>query len=167
MSTIYLDNLLKNENSPRSVPLDYYSSKKISSKKYSYSDLKLDLSFNTSNAASEVRTSKDVNAIYDIESINNSINNLFSYRPGFKYLNPELGINLEQFLFNPVNDFILNIIEEKIRYHLTVHEPRISLVSVTCTSIPDDNTINVKIFYNIIVSNLQSILNIKIKAQSQ
>ena len=143
MSTFYLDNLINNEISP----VESISSRFFSKKQHIYKDLHLDLLKTSLN-------SNDIAADFDAAAIKNSIYNLLWYKPGTYLLRPEIGLNLEQFLFTKITTVQSHIIEKIIQTHLDKHEPRISLNKVLVTNLEDNETINIKIFYNVKSSQL-------------
>ena len=76
---------------------------------FTYADMSLDLKLEqvqNEEAYSKLYT-KDIRANYDLGAIENSIKNLFTSFPGDKLLNPEFGLNLNQFLF--LNLFFLHL----------------------------------------------------------
>ena len=96
---------------------------------YLYKDLLLDLEtsvyYNPEFNKSSVL--KDVQGLFDIPSIKNSIANIFLTSPGQKILNPTFGIDLRRYLFDPVSDFTAYQIKNDIENNLTDQEPRIQL----------------------------------------
>ena len=74
---------------------------------YLYKDLFLDIenSYSYNAQLNRKEELKDIAGLYDIESIKNSIANALLTSPGEKILNPEFGIDLRRFIFEPVDDF--------------------------------------------------------------
>ena len=96
---------------------------------YLYKDLLLDLETSVYYNPQFNKGSilKDVQGLFDIPSIKNSIANIFLTSPGQKILNPTFGINLRRYLFDPVSDFTAYQIKNDITSNLTDQEPRIQL----------------------------------------
>ena len=69
--------------------------------------------------------------------IKNSIVNCFLTAPGQKILNPTFGIDLRRFLFEPVDDYTSEIIEDDISRRLPLLEPRITVTNVSVIADPD------------------------------
>lgn len=92
-----------------------------------YADLRMDLKLeHTDQQELEVSNEKkDVSISYDLAALRNSIINIFTTSPGEKILNPEFGLDLRDFVFEPVNDFTTERIKERIRQGLKKQEPRI------------------------------------------
>lgn len=92
-------------------------------------DLKPDVSFNSQLNKNEYL--KDVQALFDVEAVKNSIRTCFLTSPGQKILSPTFGIDLRRFLFEPVDDFTADIIQNDIEVKLPIMEPRITINAVT------------------------------------
>ena len=133
---------------------------------YLYKDLFLDIknrvSFNRQlNRKEEL---KDVQGLFDIESIQNSIANALLTSPGQKILNPEFGIDLRRFIFEPVNPFTQLEIQTDIEERLPGLEPRIELENVEVSANEDQQEYNITLQINVPSLNvyglsLRSVLN--------
>lgn len=88
---------------------------------------------------------KDIQALYDLEAIKNSIINCFLTSPGQKILNPLFGIDLRRFLFEGIDDFTADIIQETIEKKLPRMEPRIRVKNVTVIADEDANQYDVSL----------------------
>jgi phage baseplate assembly protein W len=133
---------------------------------YLYKDLFLDLEtsvyynpqFNKSGIL------KDVQGLFDIPSIKNSIANIFLTSPGQKILNPTFGIDLRRYLFDPVSDFTAYQIKNDIENNLTDQEPRIQLERTSVLPDPDRQEYYITLQINVPALNayglsLKSLLN--------
>jgi phage baseplate assembly protein W len=98
---------------------------------YVYSDLHLDFSN---------PISKDLQADYDEIAIKNSIYSLFNTLPGQNLLNPLYGLNLAQFLFEPISQLNGNRIGKAILNGLTTYEPRVNVTGIQITMNIDEQT---------------------------
>tara|TARA_Y100001972_G_scaffold17508_1_gene19491 strand:+ start:2292 stop:2780 length:489 start_codon:yes stop_codon:yes gene_type:complete len=133
---------------------------------YLYKDLFLDItnrvSFNRQlNRKEEL---KDVQGLFDIESIQNSIANALLTSPGQKILNPEFGIDLRRFIFEPVSPFTQLEIEADINESLPLFEPRIELENVEVIANEDLQEYRITLQINVPSLNvyglsLRSVLN--------
>ena len=101
---------------------------------------------NQLNKRDEIR---DIQGLYDLQSIQNSITNCFLTAPGEKILNPEFGIDLRQFLFSPIDDFQSIIIRELISRRLPELEPRIKLQRVQILPSKDIQEYTIIIEYDV------------------
>lgn len=89
-----------------------------------YTDLHLDL------VGVPLGVERDILVDNDIDAIRNSLSNLFTTIPGQKLLNPNYGLNLLQFLFEPVTPVTANTIGETILNGITRFEPRVTVDKV-------------------------------------
>jgi phage baseplate assembly protein W len=80
---------------------------------------------------------KDVQGSYDLQAIKNSIINIFLTSPGQKILNPEFGLDLRRYLFEPVNSSTAYRIKYDINTKLPGQEPRIQIQNVNVDAITD------------------------------
>lgn len=108
--------------------------------KYLYKDLFLDLEnrvyYNTPIA--KQHNLNDVQALYDVNAIKSSITNIFLTSPGQKVLNPEFGIDLRRFLFEPITESNAYFIRTDITRNLPRQEPRIIVTGVSVIANIDD-----------------------------
>lgn len=118
---------------------------------YLYKDIQLDLNQNVylNRELNKSKPLKDLVALYDIEAIKNSIVMAFSTQPGDKLLNPRYGIDLKQYLFEPIDDFILGIIKDDIEVKLPRYEPRVEVENVIVEGDEDNNTISIQLEINV------------------
>jgi phage baseplate assembly protein W len=93
---------------------------------------------------------KDIDALYDIEAVKNSIMTALTTSPGDKILTPKYGIDLRRYLFEPIDDFILDIIKDDIEIKLPVMEPRVQVVNVDVQGSEDTNEIYITMQINVI-----------------
>lgn len=161
MATIYIDNLIKPRqvNSPTTVP-----STPVAANQYVYCDLHLDLSMaNNIGNGLNAQSSNDITVDYDYHAIKNSLTNIFSTRPGQKILNPAFGANLEQFLFDRVDNIRGKILGNTILENINSYEPRVSVQNVQVQPVPDKNLYYVLLVYQIlnigVVDKLQLTFN--------
>lgn len=126
-------------------------SEKSLTKDYLYKDLFLDLSnavsFNSQLNQKEYQ--KDVAALFDIEAVKNSVVTAFLTAPGDKILSPTYGLDLRQFLFEPIDDFLIDIITDLILNGLPRMEPRVEVTNVEVEGDPDNNTIYITLQINV------------------
>ena len=116
---------------------------------FTFSDLHLDLQINqlVTNESAKNTQQQDIVADYDLGAIRNSIINMFLTSPGEKILNPEFGIDLRDYLFEPISEGVGTIIQNQILTNLTVFEPRIIVNQVTVEPDFDNSqyTINIDV----------------------
>lgn len=115
-------------------------------KNYLYKDIAFDLSSDVSfnNQLNRTEYLRDVLPLYDIEAVKNSIVTAFLTSPGQKILNPTYGVDLRQYLFDPVDDFTTDLIRDDIMVKLPRMEPRITLENVTVIANEDEQTYDIE-----------------------
>ena len=106
---------------------------------YLYKDLFLDLENKVSYVPqlNKLTTLRDVQGLFDLNSIKNSIKNILLTSPGQKILNPKFGLDLRRYLFEPITTFSSYQIKSDIINTLPDMEPRIRLDLVTVLPVPD------------------------------
>lgn len=131
-----------------SITFNSFKKNEITTKRYLYSDLQLDI---------ENPVSKDLKADYDETAIKNSLFTLFNTVPGQNLLNPDYGLNLIQFLFLPASNTVGRSIGERILKNINVYEPRVKVQNIDVQVNPDEQ------MYTITLSILIPSLNQQIK----
>lgn len=126
-------------------------SEKSLKKNFLYKDLFLDLNTEVflNKQLNKSEPLKDVAALFDVEAVKNSIITAFLTSPGDKILSPTYGIDLRQFLFEPIDDFIIDIITDLITTNLPIMEPRVEVEEVLVEGVPDDNSIFITLQINV------------------
>ena len=96
---------------------------------------------------------KDLRLAYESEAINNSIRNILTTPKGSLPGNPEFGTNLEDALFEIIDEITLSFIEDIIITELTKQEPRIIVKAIKFNVNIDEGQILTTILYEIINTN--------------
>lgn len=120
----------------------------VTSKEFTYSDLHLDFTN---------PISKDITADFDVAAVKNSLINLFNTVPGQNLLNPEYGLNLVQYLFEPINETNGRIIGNAIVDGITTYEPRVIIRTIDVETDEEEQT------YYITLNILVPILNTELQ----
>lgn len=122
-------------------------SENSSERGYLYKDLRLDMEaeYSRNNQLNKNEYLKDVQAIFDVQAVQNSIRNCFLTSPGQKILNPKFGVDLRRFLFEAVDDFVANIIQDDIETRLPIMEPRIVVQNVTVIADEDNQQYDISL----------------------
>jgi len=118
---------------------------------YLYKDLHLDLELAVyyNRQLNKGQQLKDVQGLFDLESVKNSITNAFLTAPGQKILNPEFGIDLRRHVFEQVSVFEEDWIRDDIERSLPGQEPRIQLQNVEVVARPDENRFDIFLKINV------------------
>jgi phage baseplate assembly protein W len=134
---------------------------------YVYKDLTLDLT--TTKIESPGITlpvpGSDIKASFDLAAITNSLTNLFNTLPGQRFLFPEYGLDLYQFLFEPVLAQNGELIGDAILRAITTFESRVSIKNINVTVDPDNNQYFITVIMQLpilnLVEELDFVFNIK------
>lgn len=103
-------------------------------KNQTFVDIRFDLTEDSqpsNDALYSKSTQTDLQSSIDEGAVMNSIRNIFNTTPGEKILNPEFGVNLTQWLFEPANEQNAREIGEAIQAGINRFEPRVLLTHVT------------------------------------
>jgi phage baseplate assembly protein W len=119
-----------------SLNFNILSKPNVTNTTFTYSDLHLDFSN---------PVERDIKADYDEAAIKNSLTNLFNTLPGQNLLNPEYGLNLIQYLFQPANQSTANIIGQTILKQIGIYEPRVRVKNVNVDVNPDEQLYTVSL----------------------
>ena len=138
-------------------------------KVFTYKDLRLDFRpDNRYDAVSNTTINKnDIAVSYDEQAIRNSLKNLFGTRPGQRFLFPLYGLDLYQFLFEPITGFNAEMIKDKIVMTIKDFEPRVRVVD--CIIIPneDENEYNITLIVEIIELRRSFPINANLEVKNQ
>jgi phage baseplate assembly protein W len=137
---------------------------------YVYQDLYLDITLKANNFAGWPTTTPaptDIIVSTDYQAISNSLTNLFNTVPGQRFLFPEYGLDLRQFLFSPVNDIVARAISSKITTAIKKYEPRVKVTNITVTPQSDNNLYTVLLAINIPILNTTQTLNYLLRTVDQ
>ena len=94
---------------------------------YTFSDIHLDIQEDISS----IKNSKtDIIADYDVDAIKNSIRNIFNTSKGERILEPEFGVSLEKYLFEPLSESTAHTIGTEIEQGIKTYEPRATVVNI-------------------------------------
>ena len=115
--------------------------------KVKYKDLFLDLAeqSNSGNSLFNKKTSLDLKASVDEAAIVNSIRNIFTPTPGEKILDPTFGLNLSQWLFQPLDEFTAREIGETILNGIQKYEPRVKVNNINVDVLEEQNQYTIKL----------------------
>ena len=131
---------------------------------FTYADMSLDLKLEqvqNEEAYSKLYT-KDIRADYDLGAIENSIKNLFTSFPGDKLLNPEFGLNLNQFLFMACSENTAQLIGNLIHNEIKRQEPRVVVEAIEV--IADIPSAEYNITLTLAVPFINNVRTIELKA---
>ena len=93
---------------------------------------------------------KDLPVRTNERAIIRSVRNLVETIPTERFFDSLLGSDVRDSLFENYSRGQVSIIEDQIRETCKRYEPRVDDVGVSVDANPDDNTLNVKVFFNIV-----------------
>ena len=132
MANINLGNYYR-KKSDKVSPVDskIVLDKSETDKKY-YGDIKMDLAFNDikDRALNAKISDKDLQMIYNEESILTSLKNIFRTYKGSRLLNPEMEFDLTQYLFEPLTQTKAFFLGYDLMSLIPKYEPRVRVDSV-------------------------------------
>jgi|688.fasta_scaffold12984_3 phage baseplate assembly protein W len=143
------------------------AAKQFSEQRYLYKDLTLDIGENNLEVPGYTLPvpESDLKASFDLGAIRNSLQNLFNTLPGQRFLFPDYGLDLYQFLFLPITPQTGQAIGERMLRAIERYETRIFVRQIQVVARPDANTYLITIVIEIPVfkqeTSLQGELNIK------
>ena len=92
---------------------------------------------------------KDLPVLVNERAVIRSVRNLIETIPTERFFNSVLGTDVRDTLFDNFDRAQVMMIEDQIRETLNNFEPRVSNVGATVKARPDDNTLNVSVFFDI------------------
>ena len=120
-----------------------------------YSDL--DLTF-----ASNTIGNKDIYRKTDAAAVKQSIKTLLLTNRNEKPYRPEFGGNLSGLLFSLADADTGSEIASRIKKAIARYEPRVEILGLKVTSTPDFNSINVRLEFRVISTNVVDVIDLKI-----
>jgi len=98
----------------------------------------------------EGNESGDVARKRDVEAVKQSVLNILRTNRGERPFSPSFGSNIRSYLFENVDEVTKTLIEEDIVFSLRNFEPRVSILSINVSDIPDRNAVNITMDLEII-----------------
>ena len=93
---------------------------------------------------------KDLPVLINERAIVRSVRNLVETIPTERFFNSIIGTDIRDTLFDNFDRMNVMMIEDQIREVLGNFEPRVTNVGATVKARPDDNTLEVNVFFDII-----------------
>ena len=92
---------------------------------------------------------KDLPVLINERAIVRSVRNLVETIPTERFFQPNLGTEIRDTLFENFSRTTVNIIEDQVRDTIRAFEPRVGDVGVEVVAIPDRNSFEVKVLFEI------------------
>ena len=93
---------------------------------------------------------KDLPILANERAIVRSVGNLVETIPTERFFDSNLGTNIRELLFENMTASSVMIIEDMVRNTVRNYEPRVGDIGVEVDAVPDSNTLNVKVLFEII-----------------
>ena len=93
---------------------------------------------------------KDLPVLVNERAVTRSVRNLVETIPTERFFNSIIGTDIRDTLFDNFDRMNVMMIEDQIREVLGNFEPRVTNVGATVRARPDDNTLEVNVFFDII-----------------
>ena len=144
-------------------------SQKFKTDEFLYKDLHLDFKKNSHivKQTNTVVEKNDIEVDYDKNAIKNSLKNLFNTKPGQRFLFPYYGLDLYQFVFEPITESNAQMIGEKIVRTIEAFEQRVVVRQCNIKAKPDDNEYDITIVVEFPVFNTVISLNSTLDTRTQ
>ena len=95
------------------------------------------------------------------DAIKNNLINFFLTNPGERYLNPEFGGGLREFIFEQMSNNTIQTLNEDISEKLSESFPDVNVEKLDILREDDNNTIIVSLTYSIINTNIEDNISIQ------
>ena len=93
---------------------------------------------------------KDLPILKNERAISRSVRNIVETIPTEKFFDPDFGSDVYKSLFDFVDFGTANIIQDQIKTSVANFEPRVNNVGATVKARPDDNQLDVTVFFDIV-----------------
>ena len=93
---------------------------------------------------------KDIPILSNERAITRSVRNLVETIPTERFFDSNLGTNIRELLFENMSASSVMIIEDMVRNTIRNYEPRVGDIGVEVDAVPDDNSVNVRVLFEII-----------------
>lgn len=95
---------------------------------------------------------QDIGRKVDVDSVKQSLRNLFMYNRGEKPFNPNFGSGVREMLFEPIDYVTAGAIEKEIEFMIRNYEPRVELDAVQVEADPDNHSYQMRIDFHVVAT---------------
>tara|TARA_B100000287_G_scaffold130037_1_gene122098 strand:+ start:2953 stop:3372 length:420 start_codon:yes stop_codon:yes gene_type:complete len=114
-------------------------------------NLKVSRSFqDLANSFAKNPVTKDLIVLKNANAIKQAMKNLVLTSPGEKLFQSEVGSKVYQLLFEPLDAFTVDTLQDEITNTLRNFEPRVEVISVEITALDDYHELRVDVEYRIV-----------------
>ena len=118
--------------------------------------------FDVGKKENERTLADDLPLITNEEAVLESVKNIIMTKPGERVMNPNFGVNLDRFLFQPLDLWYAGQIADEIKSGILRSEPRVSEVVVEIDVNYDDLLYDVRVNFTIASTAREYELNFKL-----
>ena len=93
---------------------------------------------------------KDLPVLVNERAISRSVRNLVETIPTERYFNSLIWTDIRDSLFENFTPLTVTVIEDQIRTTIANFEPRVNNVSIEVVGLPDQNTLEIKVLFDIV-----------------
>ena len=93
---------------------------------------------------------RDLPVLVNERAISRSVRNLVETIPTERYFNSLIGTDIRDSLFENFTPLTVTVIEDQIRTTIANFEPRVNNVSIEVVGLPDQNTLEIKVLFDIV-----------------
>jgi phage baseplate assembly protein W len=93
---------------------------------------------------------KDLSRLTNEEAVKRAVRNLLLTNSGERPFQPAIGANLSQSLFEMADNESLDSAQDQVLSTLRVFEPRIKVLQVSATLLPDNNSMTLTVIFSLI-----------------
>ncbi|HEY6901332.1 MAG TPA: GPW/gp25 family protein [Puia sp.] len=79
-----------------------------------------------------------VNLVSGVKDIEESLNILLSTTLGERVMQPQYGCNLNEYVFDPLDNAVIGFLKDRVQNSILFYEPRITLENITVTPAGSD-----------------------------
>ena len=114
----------------------------IRAREKTYSDL--DFAFKRNPVTDAISIKRDT------EAVKQSIVNILSTNRGERPFLPDFGANIQSYLFENFDGITASLVEEQIRVAIANYEPRVRILDIQITAVPDRNAMRIFMEFEIL-----------------
>lgn len=104
---------------------------------------------------------KDITKVYDVEAVKQAIRNIFLYNRFEKPFDPDFGLNIREYLFEPNSPGLNAVVKRQINNQLQQYEPRCSVDEVKIES-DDLHTLSIELKFHVVGFNAAQTVTISV-----
>ena len=93
---------------------------------------------------------KDLPVLVNERAISRSVRNLVETIPTERFFNSLIGTDIRDSLFENFTPLTVTVMEDQIRTTIANYEPRVNNVKLEVVGLPDQNTLEIKVLFDIV-----------------